>query len=167
MEVDDLVEQRGILHFEITARRQGQKLKTKNAVRKIPVHSMLIRLGIREFAARQRDRGSRLFPEFPRAADGHYSTAYSPRFGRLLKKLGIKSDKNSFHSFRHTFEDEALDNDISLNFLNSLQGHANVGMAGRYGSGKVRLKALHAEFEKVAFDDLDFSRVIEARARSN
>jgi integrase len=165
MEVDDLVEQRGVLHFEITARRKGQKVKSKNAVRKIPVHSMLIKLGIREFAAKQRDKGTRLFPEFPRAADGHYSTAYSPRFGRLLKRRGIKTDKNSFHSFRHTFEDEALDSDIPVNFVNSLQGHSNVGMAGRYGSGKVRIKALHAEFEKVAFDELDFSRILAAQGR--
>lgn len=165
LEVDDLVEERGILHFKITARQKGQKLKSKNAVRKIPVHSMLIRLGIREFAEAQRKKGSRLFPELPRAADGHYSTAFSSRFGRFLNKLGIKTEKNSFHSFRHTFEDEALDSDISVNFVNSLQGHSNVGMAGRYGSGKVRLKALHAAFEKVAYEELDFSRILAARGR--
>jgi integrase len=165
LEVDDIVEERGILHFKITARRKGQKLKSTNAERKIPVHSMLIRLGIREFAEAQRKKGSRLFPELPRATDGHYSTAFSSRFGRFLNKLGIKTEKNSFHSFRHTFEDEALDSDISVNFVNSLQGHSNVGMAGRYGSGKVRLKALHAEFEKVAFEELDFSRVLAARNR--
>lgn len=163
LDVDDLVEERGILHFQITARRKGQKLKSRNATRKIPVHPMLIRLGIRDFANAQRAKGARLFPELPRAADGHFSTSYSSRFGRFLKKLGIKSDRNSFHSFRHTFEDEALDSDISVNFVNSLQGHSNVGMAGRYGSGRVRLKALHAQFEKMAWEELDFSRVLAAR----
>lgn len=165
LDVDDLVEERGILHFNITARRKGKKLKSRNATRKIPVHPMLIRLGIRDFATAQKAKGLRLFPEMPRATDGHYSTSYSSRFGRFLKKLGIKSDLNSFHSFRHTFEDEALDSDISMNFVNSLQGHANVGMAGRYGSGKVRLKALHAQFEKMAWEELDFSRVLAARKR--
>lgn len=166
LDVDDLVEERGILYFDITNEGKGQSLKNKNAIRKIPVHSMLVRLGIREFVEAQRKKGTRMFPDFPRSShDGYYSTAYAPRFARFLESIGVKTERNSFHSFRHTFEDEALDSNIGLNVVNSLQGHSNVGMAARYGSGKVRLRTLHEEYEKVGFDELDFSRVLAARNR--
>lgn len=164
LDVDDLVEERGILHFNITNEGKEQSLKSTNSIRKIPVHSMLIRLGIREFVEAQRKKGTRMFPDFPRSShDGYYSTAYAPRFGRFLKSIGIKTERNSFHSFRHTFEDEALDSNIGLNVVNHLQGHSNVGMASRYGSGKVRLKTLHEEYEKVGFEELDFSRILAAK----
>lgn len=165
LDVDDLTEERGILHFNITNERKGQSLKSKASARKIPVHSMLVRLGIKEFVETQRKKGSRMFPDFPRASDGYYSTAYAPRFGRFLERIGVKTEKNSFHSFRHTFEDEALDSNVGLNVVNSLQGHSNPGMAGRYGSGKVRLRTLHEEYSKLGFDELDFSRVLVARGR--
>src|SRR3546814_1266196 len=42
-----------------------------------------------------------------------FRSAYSPRFGRFLKNIGVKKNKkNVFHSFRHSIEDDCLNSRI-------------------------------------------------------
>lgn len=165
LDVDDLILERGRYYFKITNERKGQSLKNKTSVRNVPVHPMLLELGLTEYVQAMRKIGARMFPDFPRATDGYYSTAYSRRFKLFLESIGVKTEKNSFHSFRHTFKDEAIDADISLAIVNRIQGHSNGGMAARYGSGRVRLSALDREFEKLDFAELDFTKVLDARWR--
>ncbi|WP_421477848.1 DUF6538 domain-containing protein [Agrobacterium tumefaciens] len=167
---DDVKFEAGIRYFDIRddgEREQAdlqQGLKTDSSVRTIPVHPILEELGIAAFVAHQRKKGQRLFPDFPKAVDGYYSTAFSPRFNRFLKNIGAKTEKVSFHSFRHSFEDACLNSRIPLEFTNALQGHSDGGMADRYGTGMVRVRLLNEEMQKLDYEGLDFSRLIAARA---
>jgi len=163
---DDIKEEGGILHFNITDDGEEQNVKTDSSIRMIPVHPVLKKLGFEKFVAVQRKKGARLFPDFPKAADGYYSTAYSPRFNRFLKKIGVKTDKHTFHSFRHSFEDGCKNSRIPLEFINALQGHSDGGMAARYGSGVVLLRLLNEEMEKLHYEGMDFSRMFAARGLS-
>jgi integrase len=165
---DDVKTQGGILYFDIrddgerTKADLKQGLKTDASVRMIPVHETLKELGFAEFIENQRKKGKRLFPDFPKAADGYYSTAYSPRFKRFLDNIGVKTKKTSFHSFRHTFEDGCLNSRIPLEFTNALQGHSDGGMADRYGTGLVRVRLLKEEMDKLEYEGLDLSRLMAA-----
>jgi integrase len=161
--VDDIKEEGGVLYFNITDDGEEQNVKTDTSIRTIPVHPMLKKLGFAKFVAAQRKKGARLFPDFPKAADGYYSTAYSPRFNRFLKDIGVKTPKHSFHSFRHSFEDGCKNSRIPLEFINALQGHSDGGMAARYGDGVVRLRLLNEEMEKLHYEGLDFTRMSTAR----
>ncbi|NTH46617.1 tyrosine-type recombinase/integrase [Agrobacterium rhizogenes] len=161
--VDDIKEEGGILYFNITDDGEDQNLKTDTSVRMIPVHPMLKRLGFEKFVAAQRKKGKRLFPDFPKAADGYYSTSYSPRFNRFLANIKVKTKKHTFHSFRHSFEDACINSRIPQEFTNALQGHGAVGMAARYGSGLIWLETLNEEIEKLDYRGLDFSQLMEAR----
>ena len=163
LHVDDIREEGGVLHFCITDDGEGQSVKTDSSLRTIPVHPMLKKLGFEKFVAAQRKKGGRLFPDFPKAADGYYSTAYSPRFNRFLKDIGVKTDKHTFHSFRHSFEDGCRNSRIPLEFINALQGHSDGGMAARYGTGVMRLRLLNEEMEKLDYEGVDFSRMMAAR----
>ncbi|WP_331373241.1 tyrosine-type recombinase/integrase [Sinorhizobium chiapasense] len=119
-----------------------------------PRHSKDI--GFLRFVERQRkQKHKRLFPDLPKAADGTYSTAYSTKFGNTPKALSIKHDRISFHSFRHSFEDACRNSRIPLDFVNALQGHAQQGMAGRYGNGLYGLQLLSEEMEKLSYNGLD------------
>ncbi|CDZ73269.1 Putative integrase [Neorhizobium galegae bv. orientalis] len=166
---DDVKSEAGIRYFDIkddgerkkTDLKQG--IKTDSSMRTIPVHPMLEQLGFAAFVERQRRKGQRLFPDFPKAADGYYSTAYSPRFKRFLESIGVKTGKVSFHSFRHSFEDACKNSRIPLEFINALQGHSDGGMADRYGTGMVRVRLLKEEMDKLEYDGLDFSRLFAAR----
>ncbi|URK88585.1 tyrosine-type recombinase/integrase [Rhizobium sp. RCAM05350] len=109
-----------------------------------------------------REKGAAPFPDLPKATDGYYSTAFSPRFKRFLENICVKTEKVSFHSFRHSFEDACLNSRIPLEFANALQGHSDGGMADRYGSGIVRVRLLNEEMQKLEYDALDFSRLIAA-----
>ncbi|MDL2399439.1 DUF6538 domain-containing protein [Rhizobium mayense] len=166
---DDVRHENGILFFDIRDDGERSKadlkqgLKTDASVRTIPVHKTLKKLGFAEFVERQRKKGKRLFPDFPKAADGYYSTAYSPRFKRFLVDIGAKTDRNSFHSFRHSFEDCCRNSRIPIEFINALQGHSDGGMADRYGTGMVRVRLLKEEMDKLIYEGLDFSRLIAAR----
>ncbi len=161
--VDDIKEEGGVLYFNITDDGEEQNVKTDTSIRTIPVHPMLKKLGFERFVAVQRKKGARLFPDFPRAADGYYSTAYSPRFKRFLKNIGAKTPKHTFHSFRHSFEDGCKNSRIPLEFINALQGHSDGGMAARYGDGIVRLRLLDEEMQKLHYEGVDFSRMLTVR----
>lgn len=167
LHVNDVAEEEGIAYFKISDDGEDQDVKTDASLRQIPVHSMLKKLGFMDFVAIRRKTGARLFPDFPKAVDGYYSTAFSPRFARFLKSVGAKTDKHTFHSFRHSFEDEAISSRIPVDLTNALQGHSTQGMAARYGSGLVFLQVLQEEIEKIQYKRLDFSRLLKARQTAN
>lgn len=150
-----------IAYIEVTDDGQDLNLKNSGSHCRIPVHKTLIDIGFLRFAERQRKLGhKRLFPDFPKATDGTYSTAYSRKFSNLLRVIGIKHDENSFHSLRHSFEDACRNSRIPLDFVNALQGHAQQGMAGRYGNGLYGLKLLNEEMQKLTYDELDLSHLV-------
>ena len=160
LNVADVATLGGIPYFKITDEGEEQGTKNDGSVREIPIHATLLELGIEQFVAAQRSAGHiRLFPEMPKSRDGHYSSAYSNRFGRFLSSLNIKHAKNSFHSFRHNFEDTALDCLIPEGIVDALQGHSSGGMSKRYGKGLRKLRMLNDEIRKFRYENLDLSHL--------
>lgn len=149
-----------IAYIEVTDEGEDLNLKNSGSRRRIPVHRTLKEVGFLRFVERQRKKKQkRLFPDLPKSSDGAYSTAYSTKFGNTLKALGIKHDRISFHSFRHSFEDACRNSRIPLDFVNALQGHAQQGMAGRYGNGLYGLQLLSEEMAKLQYDGIDLSHL--------
>lgn len=160
LRLEDIRTDAGITYFQVTDDGEDLNLKTAASFRRIPVHQTLVDLGFLQFVERQQKRKhKRLFPEMPKAADGYYSTAYSTKFKNTLQALGIKHEKNAFHSFRHSFEDACRNSRIPGDFMNALQGHAEKGMAGRYGNGTYGLQLLNEEMQKLRYEGLDLSHM--------
>ena len=94
--------------FDIN-REMGKKLKNDTSVRKVPIHSALIKFGFLDYVQEVRDEGETLlFPNLigkpnEKTGDFSHSNAVTVWFGRLLTRLEIKSEFLVFHSFRHTF----------------------------------------------------------------
>ncbi|MBJ6988861.1 site-specific integrase [Devosia sp. MC521] len=127
-----------------------RRVKNANARRNIPIHSQLVAAGFLEFVQRATSgKQKRLFPDIDKAADGTYSSAFSKWFGNFLKACGVKTKKNSFHSFRHTFEDACRAGGVPMEYINAIQGHAQGGEADRYGNGGYPVALLKAQIEKV------------------
>jgi hypothetical protein len=94
--VDQLGTENGTPYFEF-----GQG-KTVNARRKIPVHPVLVELGLLEFVKFKKSQGERrLFPECTFVKKQGYTKAASRWFGEFLDHLGITGREYVFHSFRH------------------------------------------------------------------
>ena len=67
-------------------------------------------------------------------AYGKYSSAYSKRFGKFKREIGIKDNQLTFHSFRHTFANELKQVDVSEHLIAQLIGHSNSSITmSRYG----------------------------------
>ncbi|GAB4192371.1 MAG: hypothetical protein OHK0024_32490 [Thalassobaculales bacterium] len=100
---DDITEARGVPVIRV-AWHEDARRKTASARHMVPIHAELIRLGLLDFAAAARAKGSRLlFPEMPRGkARNSLSAYYSRRFTDLRCSLGLP-DACDFHAFRTTF----------------------------------------------------------------
>jgi integrase len=100
---DDITEARGVPVIRV-AWHEDARRKTASARRLVPIHAELIRLGLLDFAAAARERGSRLlFPEMPRGkARDSLSAYFSRRFADLRRRLDLP-DACDFHAFRTTF----------------------------------------------------------------
>lgn len=119
---------------------QSLKGKAKNN-RKVPVHPELIRLGILDYLMGVVQRGPLpdgagwLFPDIDRNPKvRNHSSAWGAWFGRYLTRLGLKTDKLSFHSFRHTFKHFSRASGIPEDHHDAFTGHTTAEVSRRYGS---------------------------------
>ncbi len=157
--VEDVREEDGILFFDINDNGDDKRLKTTYSKRSIPIHASILDMGFMDHVNQCRHKGQkRLFPDLAMGEDGYYSTPFSKHFSRFLRAVGIKSRKNAFHSFRHSFEDACRDSDISKEIMDALQGHGQEGMSERYGRGYY-LKKLDEAMKRLQYRDLDLSHL--------
>jgi integrase len=119
--------------------RTDKHLKTQSSRRIVPVHEILLELGLLEFIEllKKKDpKRQRLFQEL-KYKDGNYNQNVSRWFNtRYLPSLGLKTDKKNFHSFRHVVSDHLKQQGIEPHFVNELLGHSSGNIdLDRYGKG--------------------------------
>ena len=119
--------------------RPDKHLKTLSSRRIVPIHDTLIDLGFIEFIELLKKRHinrQRLFQEL-KLSEGSYIRNVSRFFNRrYLTKLGLKTDRKTFHSIRHTVIDHLKQQGIDVSFINELVGHSSGNIdLDRYGKG--------------------------------
>jgi integrase len=134
--VTDIYQSNDTWVLDLNKAHEDKKLKTEQSKRVIPIHTELVNIGLIAFKERQEEKGSdRLFPDAALSGDGTYSSTFSKWFSRYLANIGIKTDKTSFHSFRHNMKDffraTGISDELSEHYLGRLTG--KTGEA--YGSG--------------------------------
>ena len=135
-----------------------KRLKTKNSIRDIPIHSELQRLGFISWVSARPD--GRLFPEAQAAKNGKLSDVYSKWFKRFLEFQGVWGQRRKvFHSFRNSFNDALREAGVPSEIREAINGWSSQqAMDARYGSGhKVHRLAEHVE--KVTYEGLDLSHL--------
>lgn len=141
----------GIYFIDIN-RLDDKKLKTESALRKIPIHSYLIKTGFIDFIKDSQKKGHlRVFNSIKPGRDG-YGSAPSKWFGRQKVKLKLEHpEKKVFHSFRHNFSDALQAAGIPEQIAARLLGHQHSEISyGIYGSG-ANLKQLAEAIERIAY----------------
>lgn len=101
---------------------QDKSLKTVNAIRVVPLHDLIIRLGLPEYVAALKRQGKtqRLFPELTRNETKGYGKPAGSWFNErfLGERLGIeRNGQKTFHSLRHCFLTAAERLDLSERVL--------------------------------------------------
>ena len=151
--VEDVYQANGVWVLDLNTNHDDKKLKTDQSKRVIPIHDDLVTAGLIEFRNRREGNESqRLFPDALLSGDGTYSSTFSKWFGRYLKKIDIKTDKTSFHSFRHNTKDffraAEISDELSEHYLGRLTG--KTGEA--YGSGH-NVESFAKAVAKIKFSD--------------
>jgi len=141
----------GVMCFHIIASiKRGtddKVLKTPSSERVVPVHPQLLELGFMNYHAKQSITG-KLFPDITMAVNGYRSDTFTKYFQRFLIKCNAKSDRTSFHSFRHNFRDALRNSGVQHEIVLALGGWTgDGGVEANYGRGysaKVLLKAIQS-----------------------
>ncbi len=150
--VDDIRKSDDIWYFDFNAEGEDKHLKNASSKRKTPIHPSLIEMGLLEHCQQQKEKGKkRLFSDLPLSCDGTYSNAFSKRFNHFIKRFNIKTDRTSFHSFRHTFIDALREANVSREVRQALVGHLGAQSShDSYGS-KASIKVLYEKISLVKF----------------
>jgi integrase len=149
----DIREGDGITYFDLNDRPPRQ-LKNATAIRKVPVHKELVRLGLIEHVEACRRAGeTMLFPNLIRGgADGRLGHAFSKWFTRYRQEIGIYRRGLDFHALRHTASTLMHQAGVDGMVLDHLTGHTTPGETSRYTKGST-LKQLQSAIDRI---DLGF-----------
>ncbi|WP_171229033.1 site-specific integrase [Ruegeria sp. HKCCA4008] len=159
LNVEDIDHEEGIPLIRVQESDKGQRVKFGKS-RLVPIHPELVRLGFLHFVQAQRQAGhKRVFPELKLGATGYHSDQASKDFNRYIDRIGVKTVKTSFHSFRHNFKDACRHAGVPPDINDILLGHSLPGMAGRYGDGNVPLPVLYEAICKVMYKRTSFKHV--------
>lgn len=159
--IEDIQQEDGVDFISVKEDlKKGKQLKTKASNRKIPIHPMLKQLGFMQYVDQMRQQKEvRLFPELKKSGDRTYSHEASKWFSRFLINAGVKTDKTSYHSFRHTFRDAMRQAELSPGIVAALGGWDDKeGVSSTYGQG-YKMSKLYEAMEKIQHEDLDLSHL--------
>jgi integrase len=112
--------------------------KTYSGIREIPIHK-----DIQQLVERLSQTSTDGFLLSNLSTDNQYkdrARAMSQKFGRLKSKLGFKTKRHSFHSFRATLANRFENASVDVNFAARIIGHAVTNMTYGLYSGKIDWK---------------------------
>jgi len=154
LRVIDVIANEGVPMLSISDEGNGQQVKTLSGVRKIPIHSELIRLGFLAYVAKTKEDGSALLwsslPRRKNKAGGYFSNW----FGEYRRSLGLNQIPD-FHCFRHTVRSQLAEAEVPEHVIDSLMGHRIKGSEG----AKVYSHRSEATLQK-AIEKISYSTVI-------
>lgn len=157
LQPSDLKREDGVWFFDL-AEGEGKTFKTKSSLRRIPIHSQLLRMGILGLGESAEGK-DRLFSDIEKGSDGYFSHNFSKFWGRYARNAGFGAPSTSFHSFRHNFVDALRAVALPQYVNEALLGHAAITVHGSYGSTS-GLKQLRKGVDKVTYNlDLAFLEV--------
>lgn len=166
LERGDLRKQDDIYYLSVTDEEEVnadsnlsiKRVKNRNAIRGIPIHPELKRLGFIEWV-QARDPG-RLFPEATAGHGDKASNQFSKRFATFLKSRGIWNPrKKVFHSFRNNFNDALRECGVSEEMRRAINGWSGqASMDDRYGRGH-KVHRLYEEVRKARYEGLNLNHL--------
>lgn len=136
---------------------QDMRVKTRNSIRKIPIHQKLIELGFLDYV--NSIKTTRLFNELKDLSKDKPASAISQHWNRdFHTQFGFDLTKKSLYSLRHNFETQLRNNGIPESFAAELAGHAK-GQTMSYGlyAAPDQVQKLHEIINTIKYDDIAFN----------
>lgn len=141
-----------------------KKVKTKQSIRKVPLHPFLLDIGFHRYAQEQfsNDKQIILFDLLEyKWKNKKLGQKMTNEFTKFRRRLGIEDGKN-FHSFRHSLIDNLRNHGVSDEQIGYIVGHKDQkSMTGLYG-GDVWLTTLSDWISRAKFD-VDLSHLLKSK----
>ena len=155
LHLEDIYQKEGIGVLDLNTNHHDKRLKSPQSKRLVPLHKKLVELGFLKFVEDKRaaSNSPRLFDDAKLANDNTYSSTFSKWFSRHLEKLGIKTDKTSFHSLRHNLKDSFREAGESDELAENFMGRSTGSTGEAYGSG-FSIKKQHQAINKIKFNQI-------------
>jgi integrase len=138
------------------------KLKTITSQRMVPIHENLKRVGFLEYCNYMKKQNEeRVFWDLTKSRDG-YGRNIGRYFMEYLRKIGVyKFQSKVFHSFRHTFITNLLQNGVREEVVNGISGHKQKTMSTTiYFKGGFPSDLLYEEgISKLNFEGINFGKL--------
>lgn len=137
LQPNDVAVVQGIRVFCI-GRRPDFRVKSPAARRLVPVHPLLIKLGLLDHVDNMRRRGERqLFPELERGGpDQRFGYAFSKDYTEYRRAIGAYEPGRDFHALRHSASTALFNAGADTSVVAAILGHEQVGVsAGVYLAG--------------------------------
>ncbi|MCB1330795.1 MAG: site-specific integrase [Maritimibacter sp.] len=151
--VDDFGVEDGIDYVSI---HDGGKnrVKSEAAIRKIPVHPALVKLGLLDLVALRRAQGqSRLFPHLPRGeTKGTFTEVFTKRFGYYRKTNNCYWPGRDFHSFRTTVNGDLMNSTCKDSIRRRLMGHEPLDAGEKHYAQGLKISTLYEDICKIEVD---------------
>jgi integrase len=138
LHVADVREEDGIAFLDIRP-GDGKQLKSRAAVRRVPIHPVLIATGLLRHVEDARRRGSVLvFAELEGRRSGpdkRLGARVTPAFTAYRRAIGQYEPGRDFHALRHSFTTALEEAAVPRQFIDELTGHEGTGETSRYAKG--------------------------------
>jgi integrase len=141
------------------------KGKNANAKRRVPVHKVLIDLGLVDYRASVLNAGyTKLFPHVQPGTNG-YRKNMTRMFGTYLDlpKVNIVDPLKVFHSFRHTVVTALTDKGVNDGLKRAMVGHdidTRLSSHDDYiHASALTVPNLHAAINLLDYEDIDFAKL--------
>jgi len=151
LKLSDIMTIDDITAISITNKGLHQRVKTTAGVRKIPVHSEVIRLGFLKYVDHmQKNANGSLWPSLNQRKDkaGGY---FSNWFGEYRATINLKGYPD-FHCFRHTVRSQLGETEVPEHVIDSILGHEIKGSTGAKVYTHRTLKTLKNAIERLNYD---------------
>ncbi|HHG3421100.1 TPA: tyrosine-type recombinase/integrase, partial [Vibrio parahaemolyticus] len=153
LNINDIERVNDIWCLSINENGKDKRLKSASAIRKIPVHPNLIKLGFLDYVDMRKNQcASQLFTFKPYGRDKDWSKAFIVRFSKVLDELGFKrGNRPTLHGLRHTFIDELQQIGAQEHLVADIVGHAKSGITfGRYAK-QIGIEVLYETVKRLNF----------------
>ena len=137
------------------------KVKTKTAIRKVPIHPQLTELGFIDYVGNiKRKKKDRVFWELPRERDGFASNVSRHYNERFLPAVGVwEKFVKVLYCTRHTFVNCLYSKGIDENVIKNLVGHEKEFTMKHYGGESFSPERLLEEISKVNYSGINWKKL--------
>ncbi len=163
--VSDIKQINGIWSLSIND-EDYKRVKTDAALREIPIHPQLLKLGFLDYVADASEFGGMLFPYLTADPNGNFSCTPSERYTKYRREIGITDPRKVFHSFRFTANNTLKKNGVPLEERCQFIGHEVFSTNSKAYSDPFPIDYLLENVSgKLHYESIDFDGLVYTKGR--